>query len=102
VQNIPDLLNESPITSVENILDYTQIRFHNGATFNIFNRFSIASEETAADLVGTFIVSVSTSPTSLTFVCSSGAILKIGMHDADFAGPEAAMLALPSGEQIVW
>jgi hypothetical protein len=102
VIDIPKLLNGSPIASVSEILDYVQIRFINGAVLNVFSRLSINVAETIDVLVGSVVVSVSSSPDSLKFVCSSGESFGIGLRDCDLTGPEAAMLSLASGQQIVW
>lgn len=100
--DIPKLLNGSPIASVNEILDYVQIRFINGAVLNVFSRLSINVAEKVDGLVGCVVVLVSSSPHSLKFVCSSGTSFDIGLRDCDLTGPEAAMLSLASGEQIVW
>lgn len=100
--NVPKLLCDSSITVFDKVHDYTQIQFKNGAVFSIFNRFNVVPPDGGVDLIGSFFVSVSISPESITIVCSSGTTIRIGLRDEDFIGPEAATLALPSGQQIVW
>lgn len=97
---IEQLLHQR-INKIEEIHDYVQIHFANGAILNIFNTFSVSGGE-LVDLIGSEISGVNTNEIEANLLLSKGGAIHVGMTDADYVGPEAMEFIAANGARVIW
>lgn len=92
------------IVKAKKVHDYLQLWLDNGALLNIFNLFTVSGSVTDdfSQLIGCEICSVVESNIAVEIVFLNGKLLRVGMADSDFQGPEAMEYVGVGGEIIVW
>ena len=99
--NKAELLIDKMIERTEIIHDYIQLLFSDGSILNIFNAYSItdASEST---LIGYEINAVKQEKEALSLFLSPRGVIRIGMEDLDYRGPEALEYIEQSSPRVIW
>lgn len=92
------------VSRAEHVHDYVQLQFDDGTILNIFNRYSLtpAERDDIARLVGTTVSAAELIERSERLRFSDGTLLRIGMMDSDYNGPEAIEVIDHDGRRVVW
>lgn len=88
------------ITNLFRIHDYVQILFSNGGIMNIYNKSNIY--EFDSKIVGESIENFVENGYSVEIHLSGGKIIRVGLSDDDYVGPEAIEYISPEGKRTIW
>jgi hypothetical protein len=99
-----NLLMGRRIQKAEMVHDYLQLWFDNGVVLNIFNAFTLIGfvAYDLSQLVGCEVGSVVARDNAVEIVLMGGKLIRVGMADSDYQGPEAMEYIGVDGECIVW
>jgi hypothetical protein len=104
MQNVLGLLVGRKIQEAEKIHDYLQLWFDNGVLLNIFNVITVIGcmADDFSQFVGCEVSSINESDVAVEIVFLDGKLLRVGMSDGDYHGPEAMEYVGVGGEIVVW
>jgi len=104
MSSILGLLVGHKIQRVEKLYDYLQLWFDNGIMLNIFNIFTMIGFESDAVslLAGCEVCAINESDEGVEFVFLGGMLLRVGLQNNDYQGPEAIEFIGKGGERVIW
>ena len=89
------------VSKIEEVHDYIQIVFSDGANLSIFNNY-VYNGGSVLGIEGKTVRSVEESGNSVIILFDSGESLFIGLDDDDYNGPEAMVLRQEGKSPVVW
>jgi hypothetical protein len=96
-------LIDHTISAAEQVHDYIQLHFDNGAILNIFNQYSLSGVDDLDIrlIVGKRVTEIRED--TLNLEMRFGAVqLHVNLSEAAFSGPEAIEYISAEGDRIVW
>ena len=81
-----------------------QVVFDDISSLRIYNKYELVKTNILAidELVDKVALSVNTTVDAIEIIFWPETILKIGLHETDFNGPEAAQFISSEGNRVVW
>lgn len=89
------------ISSVENVHDYMQVKFFNGAVLTIYNNCRFEGGA-FCKAVGSTVKSATDSGDEVVIMLEGGGSIHIGLQEDDYVGPEAMVLSQEGAPDVVW
>ncbi len=89
------------ISKIEEVHDYIQIRFSDGTTLCIFNKYH-CDDSSIHMLEGMKVKSIEEIDNKVMISFENNRFLSIGMADDDYNGPEAMVLRRNDESPVVW
>lgn len=89
------------VVKIDKVHDYIQLVLSGDATLSIFNRYQI-STQCLSEIEGDQLLEANQLAETISLKFSKGAVLSVGMGEADYSGPEAMALHQKNKPTVIW
>jgi hypothetical protein len=101
VINLKQKLKGVRITNVEHVHDYVQIEFENSFGISIYNKYTVTGGK-IGDVVGKRVTGFVQDERSVSLLVNSKLVVRVGLENDDYSGPEAMQYNDSTGMIVVW